>query len=83
MVVPPGTKIPPLEQRQKKGFCKYHNYLGHNTSNCYLFRDLVQKAIQEGRLKFAGRRMKIDDDPLHQEEALFVEPVEIKMVEIT
>ncbi|XP_050888952.1 uncharacterized protein LOC127094133 [Lathyrus oleraceus] len=45
--------------------------------------DLVQKAIQEGRLKFAGRRMKIDVDPLHQEEALFVEPVEINMVEIT
>jgi hypothetical protein len=83
MVVPPGTKIPPSEQRQKRGFCKYHNYLGHNTSNCYLFRDLVQKAIQEGRLKFAGRRMKIDVDPLHQEEALFVEPVEINMVEIT
>ncbi|XP_050875202.1 uncharacterized protein LOC127078820 [Lathyrus oleraceus] len=45
--------------------------------------DLVQKEIQEGRLKFAGRRMKIDVDPLHQEEALFVEPVEINMVEIT
>ncbi|XP_050897190.1 uncharacterized protein LOC127104008 [Lathyrus oleraceus] len=83
MVVPPGTKIPPLEQRQKRWFCKYHNYLGHNTSNCYLFRDSVQKAIQEGRLKFAGRRMKIDANPLHQEEALFAEPVEINMVEIT
>ncbi|XP_050878623.1 uncharacterized protein LOC127082429 [Lathyrus oleraceus] len=66
MVVPPGTKIPPLEQRQKRGFCKYHNYIGHNTSNFYLFRDLVQKAIQEGRLKFVGRKMKIDTDPLHQ-----------------
>ncbi|XP_050895910.1 uncharacterized protein LOC127102601 [Lathyrus oleraceus] len=64
MVVPPSTKIPPLEQRQKIG-------------------DLVQKAIQEGRLKFTGRKMKIDVDPLHQEEALFVEPVEINMVEIT
>ncbi|XP_050909625.1 uncharacterized protein LOC127123450 [Lathyrus oleraceus] len=27
--------------------------------------DLVQKAIQEGRLKFDGRKMKIDVDPLH------------------
>ncbi|XP_050889704.1 uncharacterized protein LOC127094992 [Lathyrus oleraceus] len=41
------------------------------------------KSIQEGRMKFIGRRMKIDVDPLHQEEALFVEPVEINMVEIT
>lgn len=42
-----------------------------------------EKEIQEGRLKFAGRKMKIDVDPLHQEEALFVEPVEINMVEIS
>ncbi|XP_050919279.1 uncharacterized protein LOC127136800 [Lathyrus oleraceus] len=28
-------------------------------------KDLVQKAIEEGRLKFAGRKMKIDADPLH------------------
>ncbi|XP_050890427.1 uncharacterized protein LOC127095840 [Lathyrus oleraceus] len=52
-------------------------------SKTYTFdvtKDLVQKAIQEGRLKFAGRRMKIDADPLHQEEALFVEPIEINMV---
>ncbi|XP_050919303.1 uncharacterized protein LOC127136827 [Lathyrus oleraceus] len=38
---------------------------------------VVPPAIQEGRLKFAGRRMKIDIDPLHQEETLFVESVEI------
>ncbi|XP_050895348.1 uncharacterized protein LOC127101967 [Lathyrus oleraceus] len=45
--------------------------------------DLVQKEIQEGTLKFAGRKMKIDADTLHQEEALFVEPVEINMGKIT
>ncbi|XP_058764414.1 uncharacterized protein LOC131637862 [Vicia villosa] len=83
MVVPQGTKMPPLEQRQKRRFCKYHSYLGHNTYNCYLFRNRVQKSIQEGRLKFVGRKMKINADPLHQEEALFVDPIEINMVEIT
>ncbi|XP_050893866.1 uncharacterized protein LOC127100657 [Lathyrus oleraceus] len=45
--------------------------------------DLVQKAIQEGRLKLAGRKMKIDADPLRQEEALFIKSVEFNMVEIT
>ncbi|XP_058788296.1 uncharacterized protein LOC131662505 [Vicia villosa] len=59
-----NSKLPPLEQRQKRGFCKCHNYLGHSTSQCFLFRDLVQKSLQEGRLKFAARRMKIDADPL-------------------
>lgn len=23
VLVPPGTKVPPLEQRKKQGFCKY------------------------------------------------------------
>ncbi|XP_058733315.1 uncharacterized protein LOC131604916 [Vicia villosa] len=83
ILVPPNAKLPPLEQRQKKGFCKYHNYLGHSTSRCFLFRDLVQKSLHEGRLKFATRRVKIDADPLKQEEALFADVVDINMVELT
>jgi len=27
VVLPNGLKIPPLEQRKKRGFCKYHNFL--------------------------------------------------------
>ena len=26
IIVPPGSKNPPLEQKQKRGFCKYHNF---------------------------------------------------------
>jgi len=37
VVVPKDLKISLLEQRQKIGFCKYHNYLGHKTSRCSLF----------------------------------------------
>ena len=55
VVVPKDLKIPPLEQRQKRGFYKYHNYLGHKTSRCSLFRDLVQKGLIEGRLKFGDK----------------------------
>lgn len=82
ILVPPGAKLPPLEQRQKRGFCRYHNYLGHSNSKCVIFRDLVQKSLQEGRPEFSSRRIKIDADPLRQEEALFVDPVEINMVHI-
>lgn len=32
MVVPKSLKLPPLKQRQKIGFCKFHGFLGHNTS---------------------------------------------------
>jgi len=55
VVAPKDVKIPPLEQRQKRGFCKYHNFLGHNTSLCSLFRDLVKKGLKEGRLKFGNK----------------------------
>ena len=55
MIVPPGAKLPPSEQRKKRGFCKYHNFLGHKTSQCFLFRDLVQQALKEGRLEFADK----------------------------
>src|ERR1051325_11359924 len=82
ILIPVGAKIPPLKQRQKRGFCKYHNFLGHTTSQCVLFRDLVQKLLQEGRLKFTSRRMKIDSDPLRQEEALFTEVAEINVVDV-
>ena len=47
VVVPKDLKIPSLEQRQKRGFCKYHNILGHNTSCCSLFWDLVQKGLND------------------------------------
>jgi len=39
VVVSKDGKISPVEQRQKRGFCKYHNFLGHNTSLCSLFKD--------------------------------------------
>ena len=84
VIVPKGLKTPPLDIRKKQGFCKYHNFLGHKTSQCVLFRDLVQDAIEEGRLKFSDKpkpQMKIDSDPLQVEEANLVEPVEMLVVE--
>lgn len=85
VLVPSGAKVLPLEQRKKQGFCKYHNFLGHKTSQCFLFRDLVQNALNDGRLKFAKGKtpMNIDSDPLQVREANVVEPVGINMDTIT
>ena len=81
MIVPPGVKVPPLDQRKKRGFCKYHNFLGHKTSQCFLFRNLVQDAIEEGRLKFADKTpMTVDSNPL-QAEAYYAEPSEVNVIE--
>ena len=74
-----------MEQRKKRGFCKYHNFLGHKTSQCFLFRDLIQNAIKDGRLKFSDKGknpMKVDTDPLLMAETNYAEPLDINMVEI-
>lgn len=84
IIVPKGLKTPPLEQRKKRGFCRFHTFLGHKTSNCVLFRDLVQKTLTEGRLKFGDKakaQMKIDIDPLQVSYAMYIEPINCLMVE--
>ncbi|KAI5388209.1 hypothetical protein KIW84_074052 [Lathyrus oleraceus] len=48
-------------------------------------RDLVQNAIQEGRLKFGDKtrsQMKIDSDPLQIAEAHYTEPEEVNFIEV-
>jgi len=55
MIVPNGLKLPHLKQWQKRGYCKFHGNFGHNTSRCVVFRDSMQKALDEDRLKFGDR----------------------------
>src|SRR3954470_15247888 len=86
MIVPPNSKIPPLEQRKKRGFCKYHGFLGHKASQCFLFRDLIQNALKDGRLKFADQtksHMKVDTNPLNIADTNLCEPCDINMVEVS
>ncbi|KAK2388635.1 hypothetical protein QL285_062295 [Trifolium repens] len=86
IVVQKDLKIPPIEQRKKRGYCKFHNYLGHKTYQCVLFRDLVQRALNEGRLKFAEKTkppMKVDTNPLPVADATYVEILDCNMVEVT
>ncbi|CAJ2657404.1 unnamed protein product [Trifolium pratense] len=85
IIVPKDMKIPPIEQRKKRGYCKFHNYLGHKTYQCVVFRDLVQKALNEGRLKYADKAkppMKVDSDPLLPADATYVEVYDCNMVEV-
>ena len=84
VVVPKDVKVPPLEQRQKKGFCKYHNILGHNTSLCSLFKDLDQKGFNEGRLMFGNKpkpQIQVDYDPLKDASMMYTDIRGCNMVE--
>ena len=47
------------------------------------FQGSGSKITPKGSLEFAVRKQKIDTDPLRQEEALFAEPIDINMVDIT
>lgn len=76
MAVLNGLKIQPLEQRKKIGFSKYHNFLGHKTSHCLLLRDLVQRGLNEGRLRFGDRakpHLQVDVDPLKDVNAMYMD----------
>lgn len=57
-------KIPKFEQRKGNKYCKFHNVFGHWTNSCLCFRDMVQKAIDEGRLKFEEKSIQLDTNPL-------------------
>lgn len=82
IIVPKGTKVPQFEQRKKKGFYKFHNFLGHNTSQSVLFRNLVQNALKDGILKFVGKLKPRPEEEIETKvEALFVEPVDIMVVD--
>ena len=43
---------------------------------------MIQKAIDEGRLKFKEKPMKVDNDQIHIQ-ANYVEPMQIMMIEVT
>jgi len=86
MIVSNGLKLPPLEQRQKRGYCKFHGNFGHDTSLCVVFRDSVQKALNKGSLKFGDKPnqpMQVDTDPLKKTDSMYLEIAGMNMVEIS
>ena len=49
-------------------YCKWHNATSHDTNECNIFRQQIQSAIEQGRLKFEvptkpAKPMKIDHHP--------------------
>ena len=43
-------RIPSAEELKKKRYCKYQNYNTHNTNDCKVFRDIIQQAINKGKI---------------------------------
>jgi len=56
-------------QLKNKKFCKYHNTTSHTTNDCRIFRQHIQRAIQQGKLKFdTAQKMKVDDNPFPKDQ---------------
>ena len=61
--LPNGHVMLPPDQLENKKFCKFHNATSHSTNEYRIFRQHIQRAIQQGRLKFnTPRKMKVDDN---------------------
>jgi hypothetical protein len=54
MLRPDGVK--------EKRYCGFHDRNSHSINECRVFRMRIQKAIQEGHLKFVNK-MKLDGNP--------------------
>jgi hypothetical protein len=57
MIRPDGVK--------EKRYCGFHDRNSHSINECRVFRMRIQKAIQEGHLKF-DNKMKLDGNPFPQ-----------------
>jgi hypothetical protein len=42
-----------IQNLEELTYYKWHNFSDHNTSNCNVFRRLIQSAIDNGRLRFS------------------------------
>ena len=54
-----------MDQIQNLRYCKWHNSYSHYTNNCTIFRNVIQKALKEGKFKLAdkGGGMTVDTNP--------------------
>ena len=61
----PYHKIPTNQELKNIKYFKWHNATSHDTNECKVFRQQIQSAIEQGRLKFEAPKkpMKIDGHP--------------------
>src|SRR6185437_10370094 len=61
----PYHKIPSEDELKNMKYCKWHNATSHDTNECKVFRQQIQMAFEQGRLKFETpkKMMKIDGHP--------------------
>ena len=64
--LPANHVIPSAEELKGKKYYKFHNATNHSTNECRIFRFHIQKAIEQGKIKFEPTKkptMDIDKHP--------------------
>ena len=61
----PYHKIPLEDELKNMKYCKWHNATSQDTNECKVFRQQIQMAFEQGKLKFETpkKTMKIDGHP--------------------
>jgi hypothetical protein len=63
--LPEGHSMLRPDGVKEKRYCGFHDRNSHSINDCRVFRMRIQKAIQEGHLKF-DNKMKLDGNPFPQ-----------------
>jgi hypothetical protein len=63
--LPEGHSMLRPDGVKEKHYCSFHDRNSHSINDCRVFRMRLQKAIQEGHLKF-DNKMKLDGHPFPQ-----------------
>jgi hypothetical protein len=63
--LPEGHSMLRPDEVKEKRYCGFHDRNSHSINECRVFRMRIQKAIQEGYLKF-DNKMKLDGNPFPQ-----------------
>jgi hypothetical protein len=68
--LPEGHSMLRPDGVKEKRYCGFHDRKSHSINDCRVFRMRIQKAIQEGHLKF-DNKMKLDGHPFPQNMIVF------------
>ena len=64
--LPTNHVIPSAEELKGKKYYKFHNATNHSTNECRIFHFHIQKAIEQGRIKFEpAKKLVMDIDKHH------------------
>jgi hypothetical protein len=64
--LPANHVIPSAKELKGKKYCKFHNVTNQSTNECRIFHFHIQKAIEQGKIRFEPAKkptMHIDKHP--------------------